>query len=133
MTLPTLAAVILVTGSATSEVRITQKHLVAVCVDGQAVTGAARRFALTAGEHTLVATMRNAPRPGRGTGQDAGHALVRFTVKPGARYEVEVRADAETYSRREWTRGDWRPAVREREPSDRLVSGDPEWTDGTCP
>jgi hypothetical protein len=133
MILPAWAAVILL-GSATSEVRITQKHLVPVCVDGQPVTGPARRFALTPGEHTLLATMRNAPRTGVGTGADAGYALVRFTVKPGARYEVEVRADdPASYSRREWIRGEWRPAVRERQPQDGVVSGDPEWTaDGTC-
>jgi hypothetical protein len=77
--------------------------------------------------------MRNQPRPGRAPAGDAdpGTAIVRFTPEPGHRYEVEVRADAAAFSARVWPKGHWTPVVRDRT-TDRVVSGDPEWTAPPC-
>jgi hypothetical protein len=125
-------ALSLLAAPGTAHVHVTQKHLVPVCLDGKAVTGGDRRFSLAPGEHTLVATMGNDPRPGMGTGAEAGHARVKFTTKAGQRYEVEVRAPETSYSVREWKKGDWRPVVRSRGKDGGLVSGEPEWTDGRC-
>lgn len=84
-------------------------------------------------EARLAVTMRNQPRPGMAPAGDAdpGTAIVRFTPEPGHRYEVEVRADAASFSRRVWTTGAWAPVVRDRT-TDRVVSGDPEWAAPPC-
>jgi len=45
----------------TVEVKVTQKYLVPVCLDGAPVNGD-RHWRLTLSEHTLAFTMRNEPR-----------------------------------------------------------------------
>ena len=59
-------------------------------------------------------------------GADPGTAIVAVHAEPGHRDEVEVRADATTFSTRVWPKGAWMPVVRDRT-SERIVSGDPEW------
>jgi hypothetical protein len=75
--------------------------------------------------------MRNAPRSGVPSAE-AGFAAVSFATEPGHRYEVEVRAPAASFSARVWTRGEWKPVVRDRTP-DHIVSSDPEWPESPCP
>ena len=77
--------------------------------------------------------MRNQPRPGMAPAGDSdpGTALVRFTPEPGHRYDVEVRADATTFSTRVWPKGAWLPVIRDRT-TERIVSGDPEWAAPPC-
>jgi len=118
-------------------VKITQRYLEPVCVDGAPVKPGTRQWRLNAGEHSLVATMRNDPRPGAAPHQQAdaegapGTAVVSFTLEAGHKYEVEVRASPTSFSSRAWTRGDWKPVVRDRT-TDRVVSGDPQWIDSSC-
>lgn len=118
--------------SAMARVAITQQYLVARCLDGRPVDSGERRWRLAPGRHVMRFTMRNAPREGTG-GQDVdpGAAAVSFTVVAGGSYEVEVRAPTESYSRRVWTRGEWTPTVRQRDP-DRVVSGNAAWGGGPC-
>ena len=133
-----LAAFVLATGGARqaepaaplADVKVTQKYLVPLCLDGARLQSAERRWKLTLQEHSLAFTMRGAPRQGT---QDAapGVALVRFTPEAGHRYEVEVRAPAASYSLRVWKQGDWAPVVRDRT-MERIVSSAPEWTDPAC-
>lgn len=114
------------------EVRLTQKYLVAVCVDGSRVAVDQRRLRLTPGSHTLAFTMRNAPRPGvSGADVAPGYAVVEADLAAGHKYEVEIRADARSYSRRVWATGDWAPVVRDRT-AERIVSGKPEWRESEC-
>ncbi len=77
--------------------------------------------------------MRNQPRPGMAPadGADPGTAIVRFSPESGHRYEVEVRADATTFSTRVWPQGEWTPVVRDRT-AERIVSSDPEWGAPPC-
>jgi hypothetical protein len=113
-------------------VKVTQKYLVPVCVDHAPVKEGEREWHLIAGGHSLTFTMRNDPRPGMGGGDRVpGTARVSFTLVTGHEYEVEIRAPATTYGTRVWTRGEWKPVVRDRT-EDRIVSSDPEWTDGGC-
>jgi len=74
--------------------------------------------------------MRNQPRGGMGS-TEPGTAAVKFTPQAGHKYEIEVRAPADAYATRVWERGKWAPAVRDRT-ADRIVSGEPEWTDQKC-
>ncbi|MDB4951186.1 MAG: hypothetical protein JWM27_3835 [Gemmatimonadetes bacterium] len=111
-----------------ARLRVTQPHLVALCVDGGSVSATQRRWRVGAGEHTLAFTMRNDPRPGMGPDARPGQAVVRFRAEPGHRYEVEIRADALTYSRRVWKEREWKPVVRDRG-TDTLVSSEPAWVE----
>jgi hypothetical protein len=108
-----------------AKVKITQKHLVVVCLDGAAVNTRERKWRLEVRPHAVTFTM----------GKDsvrAGYATVRFTPEVGHEYEVEVRAPATTFSRRVWERGEWTPVVRDRT-TNRIVSDEPEWSESTCP
>ncbi len=109
-------------------VRVTQKSLVAQCLDGVEIANGHRRWEVTPGEHALVVTMRNQPRPGVRSA-DPGVARIRFTLVPGHRYEVEVRAPGTSFSSRVWTKGDWTPVVRDRT-TEAIVSGEVEWIAG---
>ncbi len=81
---------------------------------------------------TLAVTMRNQPRQGTAPADsDPGTAIIHFTPEPGHRYEVEVRADPATFSARVWPKGAWLPVIRDRT-TERIVSGDPEWTAPPC-
>lgn len=110
--------------------RMTQPHLVAECVGTTTVAPKTRRWTPRDTPMTLTFTMRNEPRPGVPTSA-AGHATVTFTPERGHRYEVEVRADASTFSRRVWPQGDWVPVVRDRT-TDRIVSEPPVWGPPPC-
>lgn len=119
-------------GPSLSEVKVSQRHLVPLCLDGEA-TKAARQWRLPPGRHAMAFTMRNQPRPGMGPapGDSPGVAVVTFTIEEGHEYEVEVRAPAATYSTRVWEQLEWAPVVRDRT-LDRLVSSDPRWTHEAC-
>jgi hypothetical protein len=109
----------------TADVRITNKYLRVVCLDGTAAAGAQRKWALPTREVSATFTMHNQPREGR-PGSDAGFASLTFTLEPGHKYEIEVRAEPTSYSSRVWTKGEWRPVVRDRTTST-IVSGEPRW------
>ncbi len=136
--LASLSAVLLlmVTAQAAPPVRpaarltITQRALVPVCVDHSRVTPSQRRWSLGAAPFTITVTMKHAPRTGIANAAP-GHATVTFTPEPGHRYEVEVRAPSTAFSRRVFAQGAWTPVVRDRT-TDRIVSTDPVWTDGSC-
>jgi hypothetical protein len=106
---------------------ITQRALVVQCLDGLPVPDGRRSWTVSA-PVTLAVTMRNQPRPGMAPAGDVspGTAVVRFTPEPGHRYEVEVRADADSFSTRVWTAGAWRPVVRDRT-TETIVSSPAEW------
>lgn len=115
-----------------SDVKVTQKYLVPVCVDGGAVESRDRRWELAPGSHSLAFTMRNSARPGvPGTEVAPGVAVVGVILEAGHKYEVEIRAPATTFSSRVWKQGEWRPVVRDRT-MDRIVSGEPEWKVSGC-
>lgn len=122
---------------ALTEVRVTQRYLEPLCLNGASVKPGEREWTLGAGAHSLTFTMWNAPRrqaepePGIDA-KTAGMATVSFTLETGHQYEVEVRAPAATFSLRVWERGDWSPVVRDRT-ADRIVSGDPTWDAASCP
>jgi len=110
-----------------ADVRVTQRYLVPLELDGQRVEDGARRWALSLAEHSLAFTMRNDPRTGI-PNADPGIAVIAFTPEAGHRYEVETRAPGETWGLRVWTKGDWKPVVRDRT-TDRIVSSEPVWLD----
>jgi hypothetical protein len=113
--------------------KVTQKSLQPLCLDGVPVKAGERRWRLGLQEHSLAFTMRNQPRPGApGSEMMPGIAVIAFTPEAGHAYEVEIRAPAATYGRRAWERGEWKPVVRDRT-ADRIVSSEPEWRDSPCP
>jgi hypothetical protein len=118
-------------GSKPADVKVTQKSLLPLCLDGAPVAAGAGSWKLDAQEHTLAFTMKNDPRPGAPAGEQPGVARVRFTPEPGHKYEVEVRAPTLSFSQRSWNKGEWRPVVRDRT-VDRIVSSEPEWTQAEC-
>jgi hypothetical protein len=113
----------------TVEVKVTQKHLVPLCLDGAPVEGA-RRWRLSLSQHSLAFTMKNEPRH-PAPEATPGIAAIRFTPVADHRYEIEVRAEPVSFSTRTWNRGDWRPVVRDRT-TDEIVSGEPEWREEAC-
>jgi ketosteroid isomerase-like protein len=110
-----------------AEVKVTHAHLVPLCLDGAEVKPGQRSWRLGAQEHALALTMRNEPRSGVGNA-GPGTAVVKFTPQAGHKYEIEVRAPADSYATRVWVREQWAPVVRDRS-DDRIVSGEPEWKD----
>jgi hypothetical protein len=109
-----------------AEVNITQKLLVPGCVDGTPIEAYRRRWRLELRPHTASFTLGSDAR-------QAGFATVRFTLEAGHKYEIEVRTDdAMAFARRAFERGAWKPVVRDRT-TDRIVSGEPEWSDSACP
>ena len=114
-----------------AQLKVTQPALIVQCKDGAAVADGQRAWTVTA-PVTLAVTMRNRPRPGMAPADgDPGTAIVRFSPEPGHRYEVEVRADATSFSTRVWPKGEWTPVVRDRT-ADRIVSSDPDWSAPPC-
>ena len=107
------------------EVTITQRALVPACLNGKALDTRERGWRLLAKPQAVSFTIGEDPKR-------AGFATVRFTPEAGHKYEIEVRAPATSFSSRVWERGSWKPAVRDRT-VDRLVSGEPEWSDTACP
>lgn len=112
-----------------AEVRISNSHLSAVCLNGTSVKDSARDWRL-AGSTSMVFTMRNDPRPGI-ENQAPGLAAIEFAPLAGHRYEIEVRGDTSAFSRRVWPQGQWKPVVRDRT-IDQIISGEPRWIDRGC-
>jgi hypothetical protein len=127
LSLPTCA----LAGPSTSDpdVRITNAHLVAACVDGKPVEAGERRWRGTE-SMSMTFTMRNAPRTGR---PDAapGYAAIAFTPERGHVYEIEVRSDPQLYSARVWPKGEWKPVVRDRT-TNQIISSEPQWSDAAA-
>lgn len=116
---------------ASASLRITQRALVAMCVNDAPVKPSERRWSVGPDDVRLTVTMRNEPRyPDREHGA-AGRAAISFRAEPGHRYEVEVRADRESFSRRVWTAGRWTPVVRDRT-TEQIVSSTPDWSPAEC-
>lgn len=115
--------------AAAAAVRLTNSHLVAMCLDGTPVAPDDRQWDVTA-PASLTVTMRNEPRPGV-PNAEPGIAVIAFTPEAGHKYEVEVRSAPMLFSRRVWPRGAWRPVVRDRT-TDRVVSSEPRWIDAGC-
>jgi hypothetical protein len=125
-------ATIGVAAGPSATVKITQKYLVATCLDDAPVKADARKWTLGLAEHSLVFTMRNAPREGAvDTPPAAGSAFITFVPQANHRYEVEVRAASGTFTSRTWARGEWAPVVRDRT-INRIVSTDPVWIETGC-
>ena len=78
----------------------------------------------------LTFTMRNEPRPGVAN-HEPGLAVISFSPEVNHRYEIEIRADVESYSTRVWARGEWKPVVRDRT-TDAIVSSEPRWIERGC-
>ncbi len=113
------ASVGLAQPSSTVDVKVTQKYLVPVCLDGEPVKSGERRWPLAVGQHSMGFTMQSKGTP--------GVATVSFSAETNHRYEVEVRAPSLSFSSRVWERGEWKPVVRDRT-VDRIVSSEPLWT-----
>lgn len=114
------------------EVRVTQKYLEPLCLDGAPVKSGERIWRLGLQRHTLAFTMRNKPRLGAPVANATpGIAVIQFTPEMGHKYEIEVRAPRSTYSWRVWKQGEWKPVVRDRT-RERLVSTQPKWDESAC-
>jgi hypothetical protein len=134
------AALILILGASLAsgsaqqpaDVKVTQKYLVPLCLDGAPVKSDLRRWKLSPTEHSMTFTMRNTPRKGMtATPGGAGIVVIKFTLEAGHKYELEARAASTTFSTRVWERGAWSPVVRDRT-ADRIVATEPVWTDAGC-
>jgi hypothetical protein len=115
-----------------AKIKITQSHLTPACLDGEPA-GGKRAWTLATGAHTMAFTMRNEPRSGVvvPSTESPGVATVSFALEAGHEYEVEIRADPATYSRRVWPPQQWTPVVRDRT-TERIVSTEPRWTAEEC-
>jgi hypothetical protein len=124
---------VMVQGGLVAEVKVKQRYLEPVCLDGKPVRPGERQWELSGGAHSLSFTMRNDPRQGAEPDpkQAPGVAELSFTVEAGHKYEVEVRGPTTAFSTRVWERGEWKPVVRDRT-ADRVISGEPEWRDSGC-
>lgn len=122
---------VLVAAAPAGSLKVTQRHLVAVCVAGAPVRAGARSWPTGDGPMALTFTMRNQPRTGVAHAVP-GYATVTFTPETGHRYEVEVRSAPQAFSARVWPEGQWTPVVRDRT-TDQVVSGDPAWGPPPCP
>jgi len=115
--------------TAPADVRVTHSHLVVTCVDGQRVDGKTRQWHPSR-LMSLTFTMRNEPRPGVAN-HEPGIAVISFSPEVNHRYEIETRADVESYSTRVWKQGEWKPVVRDRT-TDAIVSSEPRWIERGC-
>jgi hypothetical protein len=115
-----------------ADVKVTQKYLVPLCLDGAAVKSGDRRWKLSPTEHSMTFTMTNKPRKGMvATPGGPGIVVIKFTPEAGHKYELEARAASTTFSTRAWERGAWSPVVRDRT-ADRVVATQPVWTEAGC-
>ena len=121
--------VLLAQPAPSAKVKVTQSHLTPTCLDAKP-TGDKRTWTLATGDHAMAFTMRNEPRSGA-SAESPGVAAVTFALEAGHDYEVEVRADPTTFSRRVWQPQQWTPVVRDRT-TDRIVSSEPRWTGEQC-
>jgi hypothetical protein len=116
----------------TADVKVTQKYLVPLCLNGAPVKSGDRRWKLAPTEHSMTFTMKNKPRKGMvATPGGPGIVVIKFTLEAGHKYELEARASSTTFSSRTWERGAWSPVVRDRT-ADRVVATQPVWTDAGC-
>jgi len=111
-----------------AEVRVSNSHLVATCLNGAPIDGNKVRDWKPTTPTAFVFTMKNEPRSGI-ENRAPGMAAISFTPQPGHNYEIEVRADAAAFSKRVWAKGEWKPVVRDRT-TDQIVSSEPLWVDG---
>jgi hypothetical protein len=115
-----------------ADVKVTQKYLVPMCLDGAPVKSGDRRWKLSPTEHSMTFTMKNNPRKGMvATPGGPGIVVIKFTPEAGHKYELEARAGSTTFSTRVWERGAWSPVVRDRT-ADRVVATEPVWTEAGC-
>ena len=124
-------AAVLVVAAPAGSLKVTQRHLVAVCLDAAPVQAGTQSWRTGDAPMALTFTMRNQPRAGT-EDVPAGYATVTFSPEVGHRYEIEVRSAPQAFSRRVWPEGAWTPVVRDRT-DDRLVSGEPVWGPPPCP
>jgi hypothetical protein len=124
-----MIAAMTLTAATGVKVTITQRALVPLCVNS-APANNARQWTVESGPMTLALTMKNQPRPGI-KNEPPGVAVISFVPEPGHVYEVEVRAEPSSYSRRVWPAQEWTPVVRDRT-TDRIVSTDPDWQYAGC-
>jgi hypothetical protein len=115
--------------AAAADVRVSNSHLVPICMNGSLLSGNQRKWKLSE-KTSFVFTMRNEPRSGV-PNNAPGQAAIEFTPEEGHIYEIGVRGDAAAFSRRVWKRGEWKPVVRDRT-TDQIVSEDPIWVDHGC-
>ena len=119
-----------VTGASGANVTITQRALLPLCVNSSPA-GDRRQWTVAPGDvTTLTLTMNNRPRPGT-KNEAPGFATISFGTEYGHEYEIEIRAEPSTYSRRVWSAQEWTPVVRDRT-TDRIVSSAPVWGGGKC-
>jgi len=112
-----------------ADLRISNSNLLATCVAGKPISDGHRSWRVT-DPVSMTFTMRNQPRSGVAN-HDPGIAVVSFTPVAGHTYEIEVRGDAAAFSTRVWTKGEWKPVVRDRT-TDQMVSTDPKWIETGC-
>ena len=114
------------------QVKITQKYLVALCLNEERVKESQRSWNLPTKEQSMAFTMKNQPRSGNNNREvDSGVAVIHFTLVDGHHYEIETRGPSESYSTRVWRKNEWKPVVRDRT-TGLIVSSDPEWIDKDC-
>ena len=129
---PLVSAAAIAQSQKPAELKLTQKYLVPLCLDGVSVKSGQRSWKLPTAQHTMAFTMRNTPRKGTvATPASAGTAVITFKVEAGHAYEVEARAGSTTFSSRVWEKGAWSPSVRDRT-ADSYVKTEIAWTDGGC-
>ena len=112
-----------------ADLRISHANLLATCFAGKPISDGARSWDVTA-PVSMTFTMRNQPRPGIDN-HDPGLAVVTFTPVADHKYEIEIRGDAAAYATRVWTKGEWRPVVRDRT-TNQIVSSEPQWIEKGC-
>ena len=112
-----------------ADLRISNTNLLATCFAGKPISDGKRSWSVTE-PVSMTFTMRNQPRSGIDN-RDPGIAVVSFTPVADHKYEIEVRGDAAAFSTRVWTKGEWRPVVRDRT-TDQIVSTDPKWIETGC-
>jgi hypothetical protein len=125
-----ITAAVGVAADETIRVRVTQRYLVARCFNGNAVDPGTRTWDVAPGLVTLTFSMRSEPRTG-GPAPDSGTATISFKAETDHRYEVEVRADATSFSNRVWRANEWTPIVRDRT-TERIVSDAARWSEAGC-
>ena len=67
-----------------ADVKVTQKYLVPLCLDGAPVKSGDRRWKLSPTEHSMTFTMKNKPRKGMvATPGGPGIVVIKFTLEAG--------------------------------------------------
>ena len=72
-----------------ADVKVTQKYLVPMCLDGAPVKSGDRRWKLSPSEHSMTFTMKNNPRKGMvATPGGPGIVVIKFTPEAGHKYRA---------------------------------------------